>query len=150
MKIALAQFNPPVGDFEGNRARTLEMAREAQSGGADLAVFSELCLCGYPPQDLIERPSFAERNQKELAALAKDIPLPSLVGFVGKAQDNTGKPVANSAALIARGKILFEQRKMLLPTYDVFDETRYFQPATIQHTFAFGADTLGITICEDS
>ena len=114
-----------------------------KSGGADLAVFSELCLCGYPPQDLIERPSFAERNQTELAALARDIPLPSLVGFVGKAQDDTGKPVANSAALIARGKILFEQRKMLLPTYDVFDETRYFQPATIQHTFAFGADTLG-------
>ena len=150
MKIALAQFNPTVGDFEGNRARILEMARAAQSGGADLAVFSELCLCGYPPQDLIERPSFAERNQKELAALARDIPLPSLVGFVGKAQDNTGKPVANSAALIARGKILFEQRKMLLPTYDVFDETRYFQPATIQDAFVFGADTLGITICEDS
>ena len=76
--------------------------------------------------------------------------MPSLVGFVGKAQDNTGKPVANSAALIAGGKILFEQRKMLLPTYDVFDETRYFQPATIQHAFTFGADTLGVTICEDS
>ncbi len=150
MKIALAQFNPTVGDFEGNRTRILEMAREAKSGGAELAVFSELCLCGYPPQDLIERPSFAARNQKELAALAEDIPLPSLVGFVGKAQDDTGKPVANSAALIARGQILFEQRKMLLPTYDVFDETRYFQPATIQNTFAFGADTLGITICEDS
>ena len=150
MKIALAQFNPTVGDFEGNRARILEMAHEAKSGGADLAVFSELCICGYPPQDLIERPSFAERNQTELMRLAKDIALPSLVGFVGKAQDNTGKPVANSAALIGRGKVLFEQRKMLLPTYDVFDETRYFQPATIQHAFEFGADTLGITICEDS
>jgi NAD+ synthase (glutamine-hydrolysing) len=150
MKIALAQFNPTVGDFEGNRKRILELARAAQSGGADLAVFSELCLCGYPPQDLIERPSFGERNQKELAALAKEIPLPSLVGFVGKAQDDTGKPVANSAALIARGRVLFEQRKMLLPTYDVFDETRYFQPATVQHTFAFGSDMLGVTICEDS
>jgi NAD+ synthase (glutamine-hydrolysing) len=150
MKIALAQFNPTVGDFEGNRARILEMARMARDARADLAVFSELCLCGYPPQDLIERPSFAERNQKELEKLAREIPLPALVGFVGKAQDNTGKPVANSAALIARGKILFEQRKMLLPTYDVFDETRYFQPATSQHTFSFGSDTLGITICEDS
>src|SRR5579863_3791735 len=150
MKIALAQFNPTVGDFEGNRKRILELARSAKSGGADLAVFSELCICGYPPQDLIERPSFAERNQTELVRLAKEIPLPSLVGFVGKAQDNTGKPVANSAALIARGKILFEQRKMLLPTYDVFDETRYFQPATIQHAFTFGPHTLGITICEDS
>jgi len=150
MKIALAQFNPTVGDFEGNRARILEMAREAKSGGAELAVFSELCICGYPPQDLIERPAFAERNQQELVRLAQEISLPALVGFVGKAQDNTGKPVANSAALIAHGKILFEQRKMLLPTYDVFDETRYFQPATRQHAFTFGPHTLGITICEDS
>jgi NAD+ synthase (glutamine-hydrolysing) len=149
MKIALAQFNPTVGDFEGNRARILDMARAAKAGGAELAVFSELCLCGYPPQDLIERPSFAERNQKELACLAGQIPLPALVGFVGRAQDNTGKPVANSAALIAGGKILFEQRKMLLPTYDVFDESRYFQPAHTQHVFALGADSLGITICED-
>ena len=150
MKIALCQFNPTVGDFEGNRARILEMAREAHSGKADLAVFSELCICGYPPQDLIERPSFAERNQKELAQLAQHIPLPALVGFVGKAQDDTGKPVANSAALIARGKILFEQRKMLLPTYDVFDETRYFQPAHTQYVFPMNSETLGITICEDS
>jgi NAD+ synthase (glutamine-hydrolysing) len=149
MKIALAQFNPTVGDFGGNRARILEIARAAKSGDADLAVFSELCLCGYPPQDLIERPSFAERNQTELAELAREIPLPAVVGFVGKAQDNTGKPVANSAALIAQGKILFEQRKMLLPTYDVFDEARYFQPANVQYTFPLGADTLGITICED-
>jgi NAD+ synthase (glutamine-hydrolysing) len=149
MKIALAQFNPTVGDFEGNRARILAMAHAAKSGGADLVVFSELCLCGYPPQDLIERPSFAARNQAELALLAREIPLPSVVGFVGKAQDDTGKPVANSAALIASGKILFEQRKMLLPTYDVFDETRYFQPAHTQFTFDLGADTLGITICED-
>src|SRR5277367_1938095 len=108
MKIALAQFNPTVGDFEGNRARILELGREAQTGGAEIAVFSELCLCGYPPQDLIERPSFAERNQKELTRLARDVPIPCLVGFVGKAQDDTGKPVANSAALVARGKILFE------------------------------------------
>jgi NAD+ synthase (glutamine-hydrolysing) len=149
MKIALAQFNPTVGDFEGNRARILDMARMAKAGGAGMAVFSELCLCGYPPQDLIERPSFAERNQKELRCLAEQVPLPSLVGFVGKAQDDTGKPVANSAALVAGGKILFEQRKMLLPTYDVFDESRYFQPAHTQYVFALGAESLGITICED-
>src|SRR5271154_6683901 len=149
MKIALAQFNPTVGDFEGNRARILELAREAKSGGADIAVFSELCLCGYPPQDLIERPSFAARNQSELARLAHDLPLPSVVGFVGRAQDDTGKPVANSAALIGHGKILFEQRKMLLPTYDVFDEARYFQPAATQHVFPLGPEKLGITICDD-
>src|SRR6202789_96171 len=150
MKIALAQFNPTVGDFEGNRARILKLAGEAQSRGADLAVFSELCLCGYPPQDLIERPAFAARNQQELICLAEKIPLPSLVGFVGKAQDNTGKPVANGAALIANGKILFEQRKMLLPTYDVFDESRYFQPAHTQHVFPFDTEKLGVTICEDA
>jgi NAD+ synthase (glutamine-hydrolysing) len=149
MKIALAQFNPTVGDFEGNSARILDLARQALAGGAELAVFSELCICGYPPQDLIERPSFLEHNQRELARLAKQIALPSIVGFVGDAQDKTGKPVANSAALIAGGRILFEQRKLLLPTYDVFDETRYFQPAHTQYAFPLKSDSLGITICED-
>ena len=110
MKIAPAQFNPTVGDFEGNRKRILQLASESKVGGAEIAVFSELCLCGYPPQDLIERPSFVERNQKELVCLAREISLPSVVGFVGEAQDKTGKPVANSAALIAPGKILIEQR----------------------------------------
>jgi NAD+ synthase (glutamine-hydrolysing) len=150
MKIALAQFNPTIGDFEGNSARILEMAREAHGAGADIAVFSELCLCGYPPQDLVERPSFVEHNQKALARLAKSIAIPSVVGFVGDAMDATGKPVANSAALIANGKILFEQRKMLLPTYDVFDESRYFQPAHTQLVFPFNQEQLGITICEDA
>src|SRR6202451_2184093 len=150
MKIALAQFNPTVGDFEGNSKRILELAAEAKSRGAEIAVFSALCICGFPPQDLIERPAFVDRNQQELVRLAKSIQLPSLVGFVGKAQDDTGKPVANSAALIANGKILFEQRKMLLPTYDVFDESRYFQPAHTQHIFSFDTEKLGVTICEDA
>jgi NAD+ synthase (glutamine-hydrolysing) len=149
MKIALAQFNPTVGDFEGNSSRILDFARQAQAGGAEIAVFSELCLCGYPPQDLIERPAFVQHNRETLARLAKAVPIPSIVGYVGKAQDDTGKPVANSAAMIGNGKILFEQRKMLLPTYDVFDESRYFQPAHTQHAFLLGAETLGITICED-
>jgi NAD+ synthase (glutamine-hydrolysing) len=149
MKIALAQFNPIVGDFEGNGARILELSRLAQDGGADLAIFSELCVCGYPPQDLIERPSFAERNQTELLRIAREVAIPCVVGYVGKAQDDTGKPVANCAALVADGRVLFEQRKMLLPTYDVFDETRYFQPAHTQHIFPLGRESLGITICED-
>ncbi len=149
MKIALAQFNPTVGDFDGNSARILEIAREAKSRGADLAVFSELCVCGYPPQDLLERPAFIERNHTQLAKLAKCIPMPSIVGYVGKAQDNTGKPVANTAALIADGRVVFEQRKMLLPTYDVFDESRYFQPAHSQSVIRLGGENLGITVCED-
>jgi NAD+ synthase (glutamine-hydrolysing) len=149
MKIALAQFNPTIGDFEANARRILELADEAKSGGADLAVFSELCVCGYPPQDLIERPSFLERNLRQLAQLADSVALPSLVGYVGRAQDDTGKQVANCAAVIGDGRVLFEQRKMLLPTYDVFDESRYFQPADAQYVFRLGAENLGITVCED-
>ncbi|HEV2206404.1 MAG TPA: NAD+ synthase, partial [Candidatus Acidoferrales bacterium] len=129
--------------------RILELAREAKSGGADIAVFSELCVCGYPPQDLIERPSFLERNLKEVAQLAKSVVLPSLVGYVGRAQDDTGKQVANCAAVIGDGRVLFEQRKMLLPTYDVFDESRYFQPAHTQYVFRLNDRNLGITVCED-
>ncbi len=149
MKIALAQFNPTIADFEGNGRRILELAREAKSGGAELAVFSELCVCGYPPQDLIERPSFLDCNLKHVAEIAKAIALPSVVGYVGRAQDDTGKQVANCAAVIGDGRVLFEQRKMLLPTYDVFDESRYFQPAHTQYVFRLNAANLGITICED-
>ncbi len=149
MRIALAQFNPTVGDFDGNSARIVALASQAAASGADLAVFSELCLCGYPPQDLLERPTFIQRNRTALSALAQRVKLPCVVGYVGTAQDNTGKPIANCAAFIAGGRVQFEQRKMLLPTYDVFDESRYFQPACSQHIFAFGGAQLGITICED-
>src|SRR5713226_1141507 len=109
MKIALAQFDPTVGDFAGNAARILELAREARQRGAQLAVFSELCLCGYLPQDLLERPSFLERNRTTLECVAKKISLPAIIGYAGRAQDSTGKPVANSAALVGEGRILFEQ-----------------------------------------
>ena len=150
MKIALAQFNPTVGDFTGNAARILELAAQAKTRGADLAVFTELCLCGYPPQDLLERPSFVQRNQDELKKLAAAMPLDAIVGYAGATKNGRGKAVANKAALIRDGKVVFEQSKMLLPTYDVFDESRYFQPAEKQSTFALGSETLGITICEDA
>ncbi len=149
MKIALAQFNPTVGDFAGNAARIRELACQARKRGADLAVFSELSLCGYPPLDLVERPAFVAQNRAVLERLAGEVPLPTLVGYVGKAQESTGKPIANSAALLGQGRIVFEQQKMLLPTYDVFDESRYFQPAATQRAHALGAARLGITICED-
>jgi NAD+ synthase (glutamine-hydrolysing) len=149
MKIALAQFNPTVGDFSGNSARILELGQEAKRRGAQLAVFSELSLCGYLPQDLLERPAFLERNARELACLAQKAPLPLLVGYAARAGNSSGKPAANAAALVADGRILFEQRKMLLPTYDVFDESRYFQAADSQHVFPLGGEQLGITICED-
>src|SRR5215467_5971258 len=150
MKIALAQFNPTVGDFAGNSARILALSQKAKERGADLAVFSELCLCGYPPQDLLERPAFIERNQKELKALAKALTIPSVVGFVGKVKNGTLKSIANKAALVCGGKVVFEQSKMLLPTYDVFDESRYFHPAEKQQVLAFHGEALGVTICEDA
>jgi len=149
MKIALAQFNPTVGDFAGNSARILSLAEEARRRGAMLAVFSELCLCGYLPQDLLERPAFIERNHKELKALAAQLPLPTIVGYVGRVKNGTGKPIANKAALICGGRVVFEQSKMLLPTYDVFDESRYFEPGDRQSVFGLHGEQLGITICED-
>jgi NAD+ synthase (glutamine-hydrolysing) len=149
MKIALAQLNPTVGDFAGNSTKILDFAQRAAQRGADLAVFSELCLCGYLPMDLIERPEFIDRNERELACLAKRLPIPSIVGYAARATSSTGKSAANAAALLANGKILFVQHKMLLPTYDVFDESRYFQPAASQNVFSFGGQNLGITICED-
>src|SRR5712664_2465262 len=149
MKIALAQFNPTIGDFAGNSARILKLAEQAQTRGAKLAVFSELCLCGYLPLDLLERPAFIDRNLKELKALAGKLPLPAIVGYVGRVKNGTGKSIANKAAFVCGGRIVFEQSKMLLPTYDVFDESRYFQPAERQSVFSFHEDQLGITICED-
>ena len=149
MKIALAQINPTVGDFAGNSAKILDFAKRAQRSGADLAVFSELCLCGYLPMDLIERPHFIDQNERELACLAKQVPIPSIVGYAARATGSTGKSAANAAALLANGKIEFVQHKMLLPTYDVFDESRYFQPAVVQNVFSLYGQNLGITICED-
>ncbi|MGC2387934.1 MAG: NAD+ synthase, partial [Candidatus Acidiferrum sp.] len=149
MKIALAQFNPTVGDFAGNSARILSLAETARRRGAELAVFSELCLCGYLPQDLLERPSFIDRNHIELKQLAAKLPIPAIVGYAGRVKNGTGKAIANKAALICSGRVVFEQSKMLLPTYDVFDESRYFQPAGKQFAYGFGKEQLGITICED-
>ncbi len=149
MRIALAQFDPTIGDFTGNAARILSLAGQARQRGADLAVFTELCLCGYPPQDLLERPAFLDRNVDELKALAARIPLPCLVGYAGRVKNGAGKSIANKAALLCGGRVVFEQSKMLLPTYDVFDESRYFQPAEKQVVYSFQDEKLGITICED-
>ncbi|MBI4462000.1 MAG: NAD+ synthase [Acidobacteria bacterium] len=150
MKIALAQVNPTVGDFAGNTAKLRDFARQAQARGADLVVFTELCICGYPPHDLAENPSFRQRNRQELERLARELPLPAIVGFVGQAKAPTGKQATNRAALVAQGRVLFEQDKMLLPTYDVFDEARHFAPAESQHLFTFCGLQLALTICEDA
>jgi NAD+ synthase (glutamine-hydrolysing) len=152
MKIALAQFNPTVGDFDGNSARILKLAFEAKERGADLAVFSELCICGYLPLDLLERPAFIQRNFDALKHVAAEMPLPAIVGYAGRVDKQihpTGKSIANKAALVSEGRVIFEQSKMLLPTYDVFDESRFFQPASRQYVYGLGQEQLGITVCED-
>lgn len=152
MKIALCQFNPTVGDFEGNSARILALAARAEHRGADLAVFSELCVCGYLPLDLLERPAFIQRNHDTLNRIAAAMPLPAIVGYAGRVNEDhqrAGKSIANKAALISEGRVVFEQAKMLLPTYDVFDESRYFQPSSKQYVYGLNQEELGITVCED-
>src|ERR1041385_2089992 len=130
MKVALAQVNTTVGDFAANAAKVRAFARQAVDCGAELVAFPELCLCGYPPRDLVDKPSFIERNRVELEKLARYFPdIRIICGFVSKGENQTGRAAANSAALLADGKIEFIQSKMLLPNYDVFDEMRYFEPA---------------------
>ena len=150
MKIALAQINPTVGDFPGNSEKIRARAEEARRRDAGLAVFTELCLCGYPPRDLVEQPSFLDDNRRALEALALSLPpIPTIVGFVGRSPHEVGKVGMNCAALLADGKVQFQQAKMLLPTYDVFDEARQFLPADSQQILSFCGNSVALTICED-
>jgi NAD+ synthase (glutamine-hydrolysing) len=150
MKVALAQVNTTVGDFAGNTAKIREFAGRARQAGAELVVFPELCLCGYPPRDLVDKPSFLERNRLELESLARELPdIRVICGFVSQADGETGRAASNSAALLAGGKIEFVQSKMLLPNYDVFDEMRYFEPARAQAVLPLCGHGWALTICED-
>ena len=153
MRIALAQVNPVVGDLTGNAAKVADFARRAAAGGARLAVFPELVLNGYPPRDLVEKPSFLARTQEALDQLARDtadLPLAIICGFVGRCDAQSGKTATNSAAVLEGGRVVFRQDKMLLPTYDVFDETRYFRPAEKQAVVEIGGVPIALTICEDA
>ncbi len=151
MKIALGQINPTVGDFSGNAAKMIDFSRRAQADGAGLILFPELSVSGYPPRDLVERPSFVARNREtaeQIAAATRGIAV--ICGLVTPAESETGKAVMNSAALLQDGKIAFLQSKMLLPTYDVFDEMRNFAPAKSQSLFPFCGNQVALTICEDA
>jgi NAD+ synthetase len=153
VKIALAQINPTVGDFTGNLDKIVATSRRASAGGARLVVFSELVLCGYPPADFLEKPSFLARCRTavdELAAATRDLPAAVLVGVALPAGSETGKPAVNAAVLLDGGRILLEQHKRLLPFYDVFDEQRYFAPTKPQQVVELDGLRLAITICEDS
>jgi NAD+ synthase/NAD+ synthase (glutamine-hydrolysing) len=151
VKIALGQINPTVGDFRGNAAKIVDFSRRAQAAGAALILFPELSVCGYPPRDLVERASFVEHNLLTAERIAGETEGISVIcGLVTPADAETGKSVMNSAALLQDGKISFIQSKMLLPTYDVFDEMRNFAPARAQTLFPLGNKQMALTICEDA
>ena len=151
MKIALGQINPTVGDFSGNAAKIIQLALQARSAGAGLILFPELSVSGYPPRDLVELPAFVARSRatvERIAAATQGIAV--ICGTVTPAEAESGKKVMNSAALLRDGRIEFIQSKMLLPTYDVFDEMRNFAPAKSQQLFSFCGKQMALTICEDA
>ena len=166
MKIALAQINPTVGDFTGNLDKIVAASRRAAAQGARLTVFSELVLCGYPPADFLEKPSFLARCRAavdELAEATRDLPTAVLAGVALPAERERAKlvspqagicwgerPAVNAAVLLDGGRLLLEQHKQLLPFYDVFDEQRYFAPSRPQQVVELDGLRLAITICEDA
>jgi len=153
VKIALAQINPTVGDFTGNIEKIVAVSRRAAAQGARLTVFSELAICGYPPADFLEKPSFLARCRTavdELASATRELSTAVLAGVALPAPGESGKPAVNAAVLLDGGRIVFEQHKRLLPFYDVFDEQRYFAPSKGQRVVELDGVRLAITICEDA
>ena len=150
MKIALAQLNPTVGDLTGNAAKILAAYQRGVAAKAALVVCPELSLTGYPPRDLLLKKLFVAQNLEALGRLAAATgPTGLLVGYVGENSDRPGRPVTNSVALLQHGKIVATRSKTLLPTYDVFDEDRYFQPAAENLPVEFDGRKIALTICED-
>jgi NAD+ synthetase len=153
VKIALAQINPTVGDFTGNLEKIVAACRQAAAQGARLTVCPELAICGYPPADFLEKPSFLARCHQaveELAAATRELPTAVLAGVALPTSAESGKPAVNAAVLLDRGELLLEQHKRLLPFYDVFDEQRYFAAAKTQRVVELDGVRLAITICEDA
>ncbi len=150
MKIALAQINTTVGDFAGNEAKILAAYQKGMEARVDLVVCPELSICGYPPRDLLYKRNFLPANWAALKRLAEATGKTGLlVGYAGTNERRPGREATNSAALLQHGGILATRHKTLLPTYDVFDEDRYFEPATDNQPVEFNGEKLGITICED-
>jgi NAD+ synthase (glutamine-hydrolysing) len=151
MRVALCQLDPTVGDYAGNAARIREHLHLAHQQGAQLAVFPELALCGYPPRDLLDRASFAQEGLEALEQLAAEVPseLTALVGFVDRSAASSGVQLHNAVGVLQDGGVQRVVHKRLLPTYDVFDEDRYFRPGSSTRPVEVQGIRLGITVCED-
>lgn len=150
MKISICQINPVIGDFRYNSSLIIDAANKAKESGCELAIFPEMAIMGYPPRDLLEKPAFIAANLRYLRDLSSAIEgIHILCGYVDRNPEKTGKPLINSAALLKDGSILGKGGKILLPSYDVFDETRYFEPAMESLIFKIDSKKIGVTICED-
>ena len=150
MRLGLAQINTTVGDLAGNRAKIIAAYQELVAAGAELVVYPELVVCGYPPRDLLFKRSFGPDVEASLAEIARVTgTVPALVGTISRQGDPTGRPFHNSAALCRDGAVVAYAHKCLLPTYDVFDEDRYFQSATQPAVVEIHGHRVGLTICED-
>jgi len=150
MRLGLAQLNPTVGDLAGNRRKILDAYAALVAQGAELVIFPELAVCGYPPRDLLFKRRFVTDVADSLLEIAAAVgAVPALIGTVETNPTGRGRPFFNSAAFCYRGKVAAMARKCLLPTYDVFDEDRYFEPAAAPTVIQHAGYRIGITICED-
>ncbi len=151
MKIAIVQINPLIGDFKRQFARISAACDQAKKDGCDLAVFPEMVLCGYPPRDLLEQHGFVEANSACLERLMAEVHgIGVICGLVTANPADGGKPLFNTAVLFEGGRLLHQVHKQLLPTYDVFDERRHFEPGQPSRPFVYKGHRIGLTICEDA
>ena len=150
MRVGIAQINTTVGDLEGNRNKVIESYRDLCAQRAELVIFPELAISGYPPRDLIFKSQFVSDNEASVQQVAQEVgEVPLLAGYVARNKSANGRSYFNASAWCERGRIRRVAKKCLLPTYDVFDEDRYFQPADAPQVVEYKGRRIGVTICED-